>query len=268
MKRIYVLAALCALIFGAQLLVTCSNPLERDDGPDPDPIPIIDTVIEFDTIFLVDTVSGIDTLIIHDTTTITDTLTVVDTIELSDTVIVVDTLIEGDTLIIVDTITTIDSIIIVDTLIQLDTVVLVDTVTSIDTLTVVDTLLEVDTLIVVDTLLEVDTLIFFDTIVVPDSTCIQTICDTLSNYNQMIFWTFGNMAGTYLLTFEATVENNQPPKELIVTIDGEEYIWHTDQSLVFTMEATLDEYSTIKIHPDNPVAFGHYIYVCLTFGTP
>jgi hypothetical protein len=279
MKRIYVLAALCALIFGAQLLVTCSNPLERDDDPDPSP-PIIDTIIEFDTIFLVDTVSGIDTLIIHDTTTITDTLTVVDTIELSDTVIVVDTLIEGDTIIVVDTITTIDSIIIVDTLIQLDTVVLIDTVTSIDTLTVVDTLLEVDTLIVVDTLLEVDTLIvvdtllevdtliFFDTIVVPDSTCIQTICDTLSNYNQMIFWTFGNMAGTYLLTFEATIENNQPPKELIVTIDGEEYIWHTDQSLVFTIEATLDEYSTIKIHPDKPMAFGHYVYVCLTFGTP
>jgi len=169
MKRIYVLAALCALIFGAQLLVTCSNPIELDDDPDPSP-PIIDTVI--------------DTLI--DTVEVFDTDTIFDTLE----------------------------------------------------------------------------------IVVPDSTCIQTICDTLSNYNQMIFWTFGNMAGTYLLTFEATVENNQPPKELIVTIDGEEYFWHTDQSLVFTVEATLDDYSTIKIHPDKPVAFGHYIYVCLTFGTP
>ncbi len=264
MKRIYVLAALCGLIFGAQLLVTCSNPLERDECPGPDTL----SPPRFDTIFLVDTVSSTDTLIIHDTTTTTDTLTVVDTIELSDTVIVVDTLIEGDTIIVVDTITTIDSIVVVDTLIQLDTVVLVDTVTSVDTLTVVDTLLEVDTLIVVDTLLEVDTLIFFDTIVVPDSTCIQTICDTLYEHNHKIFWTFGNMAGTYLLTFEATVENNQPPKELIVTIDGEEYIWHTDQSLVFTIEATLEEYSTIKIHPDKPMAFGHYVYVCLTFGTP
>lgn len=249
MKRLYLLAALCALIFGAQLMVTCSNPLELDDGPDPVP-PIIDTV------FLIDTVGVTDTLIIHDTTTVTDTLTVVDTIELSDTVIVVDTIIEGDTIIIVDTITTIDSIVVVDTLIQLDTVVSVDTVTI------------VDTLIVVDTLLEVDTLIFYDTIVVPDSNCIHTICDTLFEHNHKIFWTFGNMAGTYLLTFEATVENNQPPKELIVTIDGEENIWHTDQSMVFTIEATLDEYSTITIHPDKPIAFGHYVYICLTFGTP
>lgn len=243
MKRIYVLAALCALIFGAQLLVTCSNPLERDDGPDPSP-PIIDTIIEFDTIFLVDTVSGIDTLIIHDTTTITDTLTVV------------DTLLEVDTLTIVDTTVLVDTLFYVDTLTQIDTVSVTDTVTLIDT--------------IIDTVEVFDTTTIFDTveIVVPDSTCIQTICDTLSNYNQMIFWTFGNMAGTYLLTFEATVENNQPPKELIVTIDGEEYIWHTDQGLVFTIEATLDDYSTIKIHPDKPVAFGHYIYVCLTFGTP
>ena len=221
MKRIYVLAALIALLFGSQLLVTCSNPLERDDGPDPVP-PIIDTIIEFDTIFLVDTVSGIDTLIIHDTTTVTDTLTVVDSVEI------------------------------------FDTTEIVDTVEIFDTTEIIDTVEIFDTTEIVDTV----------EIVVPDSTCIQTICDTLSNYNQMIFWTFGNMAGTYLLTFEATVENNQPPKELIVTIDGEEYIWHTDQSLVFTVEATLDEYSTIKIHPDKPVAFGHYIYVCLTFGTP
>jgi len=265
MKRIYVLTALIALLFGSQLLVTCSNPLELDDDPDPSP-PIIDTVIEFDTIFLVDTMSSTDTLIIHDTTTTTDTLTVVDTIELSDTIIVVDTLIEGDTLIIVDTITTIDSIIIVDTLIQLDTVVLVDTVTSVDTVTVVDTLLEVDTLIVVDTLLEVDTLIFFDTIVVPDSTCIQTICDKLSKYDQKIVWTFGNMAGTYLLTFEATTEGYDPPERLQVVIDDNEYIWNIEQNSVFTIEATLDENATIKVIVYDKCEYT--VYVCLTFGTP
>jgi len=257
MKRIYVLAALIALLFGSQLLVTCSNPLERDDGPDPVP-PIIDTIIEFDTIFLVDTVSGIDTLIIHDTTTVTDTLTVVDSVEIFDTTEIVDTVEIFDTTEIIDTVEIFDTTEIVDTVEIFDTTEIVDTVEIFDTTEIIDTVEIFDTTEIVDTV----------EIVVPDSTCIQTICDTLSNYNQMIFWTFGNMAGTYLLTFEATVENNQPPKELIVTIDGEEYIWHTDQSLVFTVEATLDEYSTIKIHPDKPVAFGHYIYVCLTFGTP
>jgi hypothetical protein len=253
MKRIYFLAALCMLVFGTQLLVTCSNPLERDECPDPVP-PVIDTVIEFDTIFLVDTVSGTDTLIIYDTTTTTDTLTVVDTIELSDTIIVVDTLIEGDTIIVVDTVTTIDSIVVVDTLIQLDTVVLVDTVTSVDTLTMVDTLLEVDTLI------------FFDTIVVPDSTCIQTICDTLSKYDQTIFWTFKNMAGTYLLTFEATAEGDNPPERLQVMIDNSEYIWNIKQNPVFTVEATLGENATIKITDADKCEYT--VYVCLTFGKP
>ena len=233
MKRLYVLAALFALLFGSQLLVTCSNPLERDDDPDPVPPRI-------DTIFLVDTVSSTDTLIVHDTTMTTDTL------------LVVDTVLEVDTLTIVDTTVLVDTLFYVDTLTQIDTVSVTDTVTLIDTVEMVDTTIIVDTL----------------EIVVPDSTCIHTICDTLYEHNHKIFWTFGNMAGTYLLTFEATVENNQPPKELIVTIDGEEYIWHTDQSLVFTIEATLEEYSTIKIHPDKPMAFGHYVYVCLTFGKP
>jgi len=235
MKRIYVLAALCALIFGAQLLVTCSNPLERDEGPDIDTVfepgpPIIDTVIDT----LIDTVEVFDTDTIFDTLIDTVTDTLIDTVEVFDTDTIFDTLI--------DTVT--------DTLI--------DTVEVFDTDTIFDTLIDTVT----------DTLIDTVEVVVPDSTCIKTICDKLSGHNHKIVWTFGNMAGTYLLTFEATVENNKPPKELIVTIDGEEYIWHTDQSLVFTIEATLDEYSTIKIHPDKPIAFGHYVYVCLTFGTP
>ena len=41
-----------------------------------------------------------------------------------------------------------------------------------------------------------------------------------------------------------------------------------EESLVFTLETTLDDNATIKVYPDNPKACGHYVRVCLTFGTP
>ncbi len=284
MKRSWVLTALFVFLFGFQLLVTCSNPLERDDGPDPVP-PRIDTVIEFDTILFVDTVGSADTLIIFDTTAITDTLTITDTITTIDSILVVDTLVQldtvalvdtvtstdtltiydtttiTDTLTVTDTITTIDSILVVDTLVQLDTVMLVDTVTSVDTLTVTDTLFEVDTL------LEIDTLIVLDTIVVHDTTGIQTVCSELSRNLNEIIWGLRNTAGVYHLVFEAMVEGDQPPKTLTVTIDGQEYEWSVEQSLLFELETTLVENASVRIVPSQPLSLGHSVDVCLTLGT-
>jgi hypothetical protein len=245
MKRIYLLAALLALIFGSQMLVTCSNPLEVDDDPDPTPP-------------------------VHDTLYLTDTLTLVDTLELLDTVIVTDTLLETDTLTLVDTLTEVDTLTIVDTLTEIDTVSIVDTLTLVDTLVEVDTLTVYDTTIVVDTLTFTDTVTIVDTveIYIPGSTCIHTICGTLSADNHEIFWNFRGMGGTYVLTFEATAVNTKPPKQLIVLIDGNEYTWDTDQSMVFTMPATLDDNSEVVIYPDDPTALGHYIRICLTFSDP
>ncbi|MFQ6007712.1 MAG: hypothetical protein ACE5K8_02050, partial [Candidatus Zixiibacteriota bacterium] len=253
MKRIYFLAAWCLLFLGAQLLVTCSSPLEPEDRPEPVP-PIVDTVIEYDTIFLTDTVSTTDTLVLYDTTTITDTFTVVDTIELSDTVILVDTLIETDTLIEVDTLTIYDTTIIVDTLISVDTVTLVDTLEIYDTTTIVDTVEIFDTTVVVDTV----------EIVIPDPSCIKTICSKLSCNQNKIIWNFRNMAGIYQLVFEATIEDDHPPKTLIVKIDGEEYEWHIDHSTEFMLETTLDEDAIIRIEPSQPLSLGHWVNVCLT----
>jgi hypothetical protein len=253
MKRIYVIAALCALIFSALLLVTCSSPLEPEKNPEPTP-PIVDTL--YDTTFLT------DTLFIHDTTTTTDTVVEVDTIQLSDTVIVVDTLIDIDTLVEVDTMTIYDTTIVVDTLFSVDTLIQVDTVTLVDTLNIYDTTIVVDTLEIHDTTVVVDTV----EIVIPDSTCIQTICDKITRDKQTIVWTFGNMAGTYLLTFEGTVEGYQPPARLLVTIDGKEYIWNIKQNSVFTVETTLNENATIKVTDADKC--GYTVYVCLTFGTP
>jgi hypothetical protein len=263
MKRIYVIAALCALIFSALLLVTCSSPLEPEKNPEPTP-PRVDT--------LYDTILHTDTMIIHDTTTTTDTVTVVDTIQLSDTVITVDTLIKIDTLLEVDTLTVYDTTIIIDTLFSVDTLIQVDTVTLVDTLNIYDTTVIVDTLNIYDTTIVVDTLeihdttVVVDTIVVPDSTCIQTICDKITRDKQTIVWTFGNMAGTYLLTFEGTVEGYQPPERLLVTIDGKEYIWNIKQNSVFTIETTLNENATIKVTDADKC--GYTVHVCLTFGTP
>ncbi len=261
MKRIYVLAALCALIFGALLLVTCSSPLESEDKPEPTP-PRVDTLYEYDTIFLTDTVSSTDTLIIHDTTTITDTVIDVDTIQLPDTVIVVDTLIEIDTLVEVDTLTIFDTTIIVDTLFSVDTLIRVDTVTLTDTLAIYDTTVIHDTTEIHDTTVIHDT----TEIVIPDSTCIQTICDKITMYEPTIVWTFGNMAGTYLLTFEGTVEGYQPPERLLVTIDEDEYIWNIKQNPMFTVETNLNENATIKVTDADKC--GYIVYVCLTFGRP
>jgi hypothetical protein len=265
MKRIYVIAALCALIFSALLLVTCSSPLEPEKNPEPTP-PIVDTL--YDTTFLT------DTLFIHDTTTTTDTVVEVDTIQLSDTVIVVDTLIDIDTLVEVDTMTIYDTTIVVDTLFSVDTLIQVDTVTLVDTLNIYDTTIVVDTLNIYDTTIVVDTLEIHDTtvvvdtveIVIPDSTCIRTICDKITRDKQTIVWTFGNMAGTYLLTFEGTVEGYQPPERLLVTIDGKEYIWNIKQNRVFTIEANLNENATIKVTDADKC--GYTVNVCLTFGEP
>ncbi len=299
MKRIYVIIASLALLAGLHLMVTCSNPLDRDDGPDPNP-PVIDTVTEFDTIFLVDTVSTTDTLVVHDTTTATDTLIVFDTIQQSDTIIVVDTLIEGDTIVVVDTVissdtvtvvdtvtttdtvividstTVLDTIIIVDTTVQIDTVIAVDTISMTDTLNVVDTIMFFDTVLVMDTLYATDTLMVYDTvmiadtvtIVVPDSNCIHTVCAKLSPDLHEIVWKLQNTAGTFQLVFEATVQGAKPPRTLTVAIDGVEYEWDITESLVLTLVTPLAENATVVVTPNQPVALGHRIDVCVTLESP
>lgn len=108
-KRFLSIAAL-GLVAGTGVLVSCADPLEST-GPDnsSEPIYIVDTVPDFDTLIQIDTTTRIDT------------------------VYVVDSVIQGDTIIQFDTVT------IVDTLIQTDTVVVIDTLVDQDTVTQIDT---------------------------------------------------------------------------------------------------------------------------------
>lgn len=117
MRKLVPLFSLAAALLTAQLLVTCSSPLESIDDPNrnperpPDTTFIFDTVFQFDTVFEIDTLA-LDTVFLVDTVERVDTLTITDTVTLHDTVTISDTVIQFDTVFLTDTFTIVDTVII------------------------------------------------------------------------------------------------------------------------------------------------------------
>ncbi len=144
----------------------------------------------------------------------------------------------------------------------------IDTVFRNDTTFVTDTL-EGDTLIVTDTL--VDTLIQEDTVIVTINDTVYvpvgepfTICSIIQyNLNELI-WTFNNPAGSYNLLFTVEVEREFTFRELIVSIDGDEYSWYPFENPELSLlDIDLNENVTIRIKPDVPLLLGHQVDLCL-----
>ncbi len=238
MKRLLILLVAGIILMLGQLLMNCSKPLDTDtdlgfDTLQPGPFRI-DTVFNTDTLFLTDTIIG------------TDTIIVTDTIIGADTIIVTDTLMQTDTIIETDTVIDTDTIIQTDTLIHTDTVIQTDTVTQTDTLTYTDTFTYTDTVIVADT-------VFLPT----------GYCASLSASQHEILWMFQNDAGSYVLEFMAMVDEDKPPKNLIIDIDGQQFEWHPNESMVIEIEQNLGEYAYARIWTDTPRALGHAVAICL-----
>ncbi|MEW6411262.1 MAG: hypothetical protein AB1483_02180 [Candidatus Zixiibacteriota bacterium] len=253
MKRLVLLGIAAILSMSMLLIANCSNPLETDNGTDPNPNP---NPIETETVFVVDTVSVIDTLI--DTIYGGDTLTIIDTMYYVDTVFHVDTIFDGDTVIIVDTVIDVDTLYIIDTLIEIDTIIQIDTLINEDTVYVVDTINIVDTVTIVDTLY----------IVEPDPGGFSSVCSIIHANLREIIWMFGNEAGNYNLTFTATATRDFTFRWLIITVDGQEYYWNPMEVYEFKVDGYLDEDAVIRIKPDQPLLLGHEVDVCLKIEKP
>lgn len=233
MKRLILLAVLTTVLVGTLSFVNCSNPLEADGGPNPNPpIYIYDTVFEHDTII------GTDTMYVTDTIIGTDTLIVTDTLINEDTVFVTDTLIQEDT------------IIVTDTLIEEDTVIITDTLINTDTLTITDTLTQIDTVIIYE----------------PGPGGWSTICSILLANLREIIWMFDNQEGTYDFHFTATVSRDFSSRILIVEIDDHPpYEWNPSTNPEFNVDGLfVNADATIRVRPDQPLLLGHQVDICLT----
>lgn len=130
-----------------------------------------------------------------------------------------------------------------------------------DTVTVHDTIH--DTVTVIDTL-PPDTVIIIDTVVITnpkDSTCQK--CGTIEGSVKYITWNINRPAGTYILTFQATTEKDNPPQSLTVTVDGVATEWLVANQPMLVLTRTLSQ-STIIVTSNTPHAYGHGITICLT----
>jgi hypothetical protein len=253
MKRIILLGIATILSMGMLLVANCSNPLETDNGTDPNPNP---NPIVTETIFVIDTMSVIDTLI--DTIFGGDTVTVIDTMFYIDTVFHVDTVFDGDTVVVIDTIIDFDTTYVVDTLIEIDTIIQIDTIINEDTLYVVDTINIVDTVTIVDTVI----------IVEPDPGGFSSVCSILLANLREIIWMFDNQEGNYSLTFTATADRDFTFRWLVINIDGQEYCWNPSSSAEFNIDLYLDAGADIRVKPDQPLLLGHEVQICLTIAKP
>lgn len=137
---------------------------------------------------------------------------------------------------------------------RVDTITLTDTVTIVDTVTQTDTVIETDTITVVDTV----------TILVPDSSVIQAVCSQIESNLNEIYWMFRNQEGHYLLEFEASTDWDHPSKTILIEIDGEQFLWYTDESMLFEVETDLMQNATVRMTPIDSRALGHAIDICLT----
>ncbi len=163
-----------------------------------------------------------------------------------------------DTTFIFDTVTETDTValdtVALDTVVQKDTVVLHDTVTQTDTVTQIDTVTQTDTITIVDTII----------IIEPDTTGTNRFCGNLSAHQQQIVWLFKNNSGNYRLEFVASTEQDKPPKDLEIDIDGQVFMWSPTQNMELTLEHELIKDATIKIISTSPHSRGHTVTVCLT----
>lgn len=133
-----------------------------------------------------------------------------------------------------------------------------------DTLVIVDTISSVDTVIIVDTVVMVDTII----IEIPDSGGTDLLCGRLNSSRQEIVWMFRNQQRVYRLELLAILERDNPPRTLLVDIEGQQFYWDVTDNHQMIIEGLLPQNATMIISTLQPRALGQAIDICLFVDIP